>query len=77
MDMWHDSSIPLHPLNTKPSLLLKFKSYQFQMPPPKDPITYPVIISVDNGAIKLTTTIDPETAQHTVNCDPCGQTLKI
>lgn len=47
------------------------------MPPPKDPVTHPVIISVDNSAIKLTTTIDPETAQHTVNCDLCGQALKL
>ena len=47
------------------------------MPPPNDPIPHSVTISLDNGAIELTTTIDPETKQHAVNCDLCGQTIKL
>lgn len=47
------------------------------MPAPKDPILYPVEISLDNGAIELTTAIDPDTKHHSVTYDLCGQTIKL
>jgi len=46
------------------------------MPAAKEPVTEPVTFSFDNG-ILLTSVIDPETKQHSVCCDLCGQTLKL
>ena len=47
------------------------------MPAPKTPVAIPVTFSFNNGEIQLTSVIDPETKQHLVTCDLCGQVIKL
>jgi hypothetical protein len=47
------------------------------MPVPQTPVATPLTFSFDNGEIKLTSVIDPETKQHLVTCDLCSQVIKL
>jgi hypothetical protein len=46
------------------------------MPPPKPPVENPIDIPFENGII-LTTTINPLTHRHSIQCDLCEATIDL
>ena len=47
------------------------------MPAPQTPVETPVTLSFNNGETQLTSVIDPDTKQHLVTCDLCGQVIQL
>jgi hypothetical protein len=47
------------------------------MPKAMDPVPDPVSFTFENGAVVITSIVDPVSKNHLITCDKCGKVVKL